>query len=107
MDRLGQQFDRPAGHDRLGQLPALGGHREDLVGRVAVAAGQALVGLLGHALHPRQLGGVDRLAERDLVRAARRRARLALDQAVDGHLRHRRHVVSLPPVIVIIPLEVS
>ena len=78
----------PAGHDRLGQLAALGGHGEDLVGRMAVAAGEALVGGLGHALHPRQAGGVDRLAQRDLVRAARRGARLALDQAVDGHLRH-------------------
>ena len=55
------------------------------MGRVAVAAGEALVGRLGHALDPRQAGGVDRLAERDLVRAARRRARLALDEVVDDH----------------------
>ena len=59
-----------------------------VVGGVAVAAGEALVGRLGHALHARQAGGVDRLAQRDLVRAARRRARLALDEAVDGQLRH-------------------
>ena len=87
VDGLGQQV--AAGrHDRLGQLAALAGHGQDVVGRVAVAAGEALVGGLGHALDPRQVAGVDRLAERDLVRAARRVARLALDQPVDGHLRH-------------------
>ena len=76
------------GHDRLGELAALGRHREDVVGGVAVAAREVLVGLLRDALDARQLGGVDRLAERDLVRAARRVAGLALDEAVDGHLRH-------------------
>ena len=88
VDGLGQQVGGPAGHDRLGQLAALAGHGEDLVGRMAVAAGEALVGLVGHALHARQVGGVDGLAQRHLVRAARGGARLALDQAVDGHLGH-------------------
>ena len=67
---------------------ALGRQREHLVGGVAVAGGQRRVGLRGHALHARQLLHGDRLPERDLVGAAGSVARVALDEAVDGHLRH-------------------
>ena len=41
------------------------------------------------------------------MRPARREAPVALDERVDGQFAIRRQVVSLPPVIVIIPLEVS
>ena len=36
----------------------------------------------------RQAGGIDRLPERDLVRPTRRLASVALDEPIDGHLRH-------------------
>ena len=85
--RLGQQVGH-AGQDRLGELAALGGGREHVVGGEAVAAGELLVGVLLHALDARELVRVDRHPERDLAGAAGRLAAVALDQAVDGHLRH-------------------
>ena len=76
------------GDDRLGQLAALSRQREHLVGGIPVARGQRGVGLLGHALDARQLIDGDRLSERDLVRAAGGVAGVALDDPIDGHLRH-------------------
>src|SRR5437588_189984 len=55
---------------------------------VAVARRGRFVALLGHPFDAWQRSRFDRLAERDLVRAARRFAAVALDQSVDGHLRH-------------------
>ena len=61
---------------------------EHVVRRVAVAGRQRGVHLVGDPVDPRQVTGLDGRAERDLVRAARRVARLAVDEPVDGHLRH-------------------
>ena len=105
--RLGEQVGQ-AVDDRLGQLAALGGDAQDVVGGVAVAAGERAVGVLGHALDARQLVG-----RRPRGRAGSRAcgtARPALSRSTirsTASLAIRRQVVSLPPVIVIIPLEVS
>ena len=77
------------GDDRLGELAALGRQREHLVRGVAVARRERRVGR-PRARPPRAAAPprVDRLPERDLVRAAGRVAGVALDEPVDRHLRH-------------------
>ena len=67
---------------------ALGAELEHLLGEQAVAAREVLARALVDALDLRQARRVDRMAERDLVRAAGRLAELALDEPVDDHLRH-------------------
>ena len=104
---LGEQVGQ-TGHDRLGQLPAFCGEREHVVGGVAVAGGERSVGLLGHPLHARQIRQRRRPARagsRACGTGASRASRSTRRSTVS--LAIRRHVVSLPPVIVIIPLEVS
>ena len=79
--------------------------REHVVRGVAVAAGERRVGLLGDALDPRQLAP-DRPRGRAGSRAcgtARRRASRSTRRST-VILAIRRQVVSLPPVIVIMPL---
>ena len=108
MDGLGQQVGGPPGTIGWASSPLSPATREHLVGRVAVAAGEALVGVLGHALDARQVAGVDRQAQRDLVRAARGASRASRSTSRSTVIfAIRRQVVSLPPVIVTIPLEVS
>ena len=94
--------------DRLGELPALGGDREHVVGEVAVAAGQLRVG--GARARPRPAAGPRAATDwpsgiswvrQGASRASRSTSRSTVCLAI------RRHVVSLPPVIVIMPLEVS
>ena len=84
---LGEQVGQPR-DDRLGQLRPLASDGQHIVCGVAVAARERGVSGVGDALDPRQLGHIDGRAERDLVRAARRVARLALDDPVDRHLGH-------------------
>ena len=93
--------------NRPRQLAASRGRRQDLLGGVAVAPGERGVGGLGDALDTRQSRRIDRLSEWDLVRATRRFAPVAFDERSTAIFAIRRHVVSLPPVIVISPLEVS
>ena len=104
---LGEQV-RQSGHDRLRQLAALGGHGQHVLGRVAVAVGRAprrsprrtpstrgrLAGSIGC---PSGISCVRHGASRPSRSTSRSTASLAI----------RRQVVSLPPVIVISPLEVS
>ena len=84
---LGEQVRHPR-LDRRGQVRPLRRHPQDLVGGVAVAAGELGVGLVRHARDTRELARLDRHAERHLVRHAGGVAPLALDDPVDGHLRH-------------------
>ena len=107
VDRLGEQVGQ-ALDDRRGERRALGGDAQHVDGLVPVARGERAVGGGVDAGDALQLVGVDRLAERDLVGAARlRHARRDSTSRSTVILAIRRHVVSLPPVIVIIPLEVS
>ena len=61
---------------------------EHVARRVAVAMREQLARLLVDAGRPLQIVRLGGLAERDLVGAAGRVAPLALDDPVDGHLRH-------------------
>ena len=103
--RLGQQVGQ-AGDDRLGQLagPAASPARAR---RRSRSARRAAVGVLGHALHPGQRGRVDGRAQRDLLGAAGAWRPSRSTSRSTASLAIRRQVVSLPPVIVIRPLEVS
>ena len=91
-----------------GELAALGGDREHVVRGVAVAAGELRVGVLRHALDARQVGrrrpacpsGIS-CVRQGASRPSRSTSRSTVIFAI------RRQVVSLPPVIVIMPLEVS
>ena len=93
--------------DRLRQLSALAGDLEHLERGVPVARGERLVGVVGDALQARQLlgeiawpSGIS-CVRQAASRASRRTSRSTVIFAI------RRQVVSLPPVIVIMPEEVS
>ena len=99
---------RAGAEDRLRQLAALGGDRQHVVRRVPVAAGEPLVGL--RRARPRRAAGRPRstawpsgisCVRHGASRASRSTSRSTVIFAI------RRQVVSLPPVIVIIPLLVS
>ena len=107
VDRLGEQVRAARGAPAARARRALGREREHVARGVAVAAGELRVGVLRHALDPRQRGGVDRHAERDLVRPAGRVAASRSTIRSTASFAIRRQVVSLPPVIVTIPLDVS
>ena len=104
---LGEQVGQP-GDDRLGELAALGREREHLVGGVAVAGGERRVGRLAGTPSTRGSSSTSiacpsgiSCVRQGASRASRSTSRSTVIFAI------RRHVVSLPPVIVIMPEEVS
>ena len=81
--------------------------RQHVVRGVAVAAGEALVGVLGHPRHAREAGGSTACPSGiSCVRQGASRASRSTRRST-AMLAIRRQVVSLPPVMVIMPLEVS
>ena len=84
---FGEQVGK-AGNDLLSELATARGDVQHALGDVAVASREPLVGVVADALHPMQLRWIDRRAERDLLGPARRLPAVALDEPVDGQLRH-------------------
>lgn len=78
MDGLGEQVGQ-AGEDRLSDLGPAGSALQDLLGGLAVAPGEGRIGLLGYPVDPGQRVRRDRLAQRNLMRAA---GRVGLHHAV-------------------------